>query len=300
MRRKPLGTLPPFWGNVCVFVFGWFMINKISGAKANSVHSESSYLGLAVAAVVLISWWTSLLSTLLIDVAKLPVLVVAAIVLVRAFLHTGLFITAHDAMHGTVFHQNRKINDWVGHLTSLTYAFLNYKNLLKKHWLHHRSPASKDDPDYCERQGILIWYLTFMKGYLSGPACLTMLVGVNLTFCILTLIFHVQPVNLFLFWLLPIVLSSLQMFYFGIFLPHRRPQEGYTNRHRADSSHYQPFWSFVSCYHFGYHWEHHEYPHIPWYRLPSVRGALKAGSSGREVARTFTAQRACSSLRVTH
>ncbi|MBD3338449.1 MAG: beta-carotene ketolase, partial [Candidatus Lokiarchaeota archaeon] len=23
--------------------------------------------------------------------------------------------------------------------------------------------------------------------------------------------------------------------------------------------------------HFGYHWEHHEYPNIPWWRLPAVR-----------------------------
>ncbi|MBC8123714.1 MAG: fatty acid desaturase [Gemmatimonadaceae bacterium] len=267
------------------------MSNAISRVKANSAYSENSYLGLAVAAIVLISWWTSLLATLLVDTAKIPVLIIAAVMLVRAFLHTGLFITAHDAMHGTVFHQNRRINDWVGYSTSLTYAFLNYKNLLKKHYLHHRSPASKDDPDFCEGKGMFIWYLTFMKGYLSGPECLMMLVGVNLTFCVLTLIFHIQPINLLLFWLLPIVLSSLQMFYFGIYLPHRRPREGYTNRHRADSSRYSPFWSFVSCYHFGYHWEHHEYPHIPWYQLPSARRSLKVGLSRLHVPRTVAAQR---------
>jgi beta-carotene ketolase (CrtW type) len=79
---------------------------------------------------------------------------------------------------------------------------------------------------------------------------------------------HIPMSNLILFWLLPLSLSSIQLFYFGIFLPHRRPKTGYTNRHCAKSSYYSIFWSFVTCYHFGYHWEHHEYPHLPWYKLP--------------------------------
>ena len=32
-----------------------------------------------------------------------------------------------------------------------------------------------------------------------------------------------------------------------------------------------PLVSFVSCYHFGYHWEHHVAPHVPWWRLPEAR-----------------------------
>jgi hypothetical protein len=39
----------------------------------------------------------------------------------------------------------------------------------------------------------------------------------------------------------------------------------------AKSSNYSTFWSFIACYHFDYHWEHHEYPYLPWYSLPIAR-----------------------------
>nr|MBA2748547.1 fatty acid desaturase [Tatlockia sp.] len=32
-----------------------------------------------------------------------------------------------------------------------------------------------------------------------------------------------------------------------------------------------PTWlSFITCYHFGYHYEHHEHPDVPWWGLPKV------------------------------
>jgi beta-carotene/zeaxanthin 4-ketolase len=62
----------------------------------------------------------------------------------------------------------------------------------------------------------------------------------------------------------------LQLFYFGTFLTHREPTEGYTNPHRTTSNHFSHFWSFITCYHFGYHKEHHEYPQLPWWKLPEI------------------------------
>jgi beta-carotene ketolase (CrtW type) len=78
-------------------------------------------------------------------------------------------------------------------------------------------------------------------------------------------------VNLILFWIIPPLLSTFQLFYFGTYLPHRELSEPYTDAHRTRSNDYNVFWSFLSCYHFGYHWEHHEYTHIPWWRLPKIR-----------------------------
>ncbi len=80
---------------------------------------------------------------------------------------------------------------------------------------------------------------------------------------------HISAVSLLLFWFLPIVLSSMQLFLFGTYLPHR--SEDSENSHHAVSSNYPLILSFLTCYHFGYHWEHHEYPHLPWYKLPSMR-----------------------------
>lgn len=232
----------------------------------------ASILGILMAAIVMLLWLSSLIVLFSLDVSRLPLLLIVIAVLFRAFLHTGLFITAHDAMHGTVFPQNRTINDLIGSIATRTYALLPYKILQEKHRLHHRYPASAKDPDFCEggEKNPFVWYVRFMKSYLVGKQSWVLLVGMAIIFGWLKWGLTIPLSNIFLFWVLPILLSSVQLFYVGIFLPHRQPRGGYRNRHRAKSSYYPVFLSFVTCYHFGYHWEHHEFPHLPWYQLPSA------------------------------
>ena len=72
-----------------------------------------------------------------------------------------------------------------------------------------------------------------------------------------------------LFCIVPLVLSSWQLFLVGTYLPHRN-----TDSHKGEQprSLYLPaFLSFASCYHFGYHREHHENPSVPWFKLPPLR-----------------------------
>ena len=64
-------------------------------------------------------------------------------------LFTGLFITAHDAMHGTVS-QNPTINKAIGQFCTFLYAFFPYDALHKKHHEHHRYVATEQDPDYAD------------------------------------------------------------------------------------------------------------------------------------------------------
>ena len=64
--------------------------------------------------------------------------------------------------------------------------------------------------------------------------------------------------------------GALQLFVVGTVLPHRRA-EACGNRHRAESLALPPWLSLLACYHFGYHWEHHEYPQVPWFGLAGVR-----------------------------
>lgn len=248
------------------------MQNAVLPAKELNVRFIDSISGILIAGIVMLLWLTSLIFFLSIDVAKIPLFWLASAVLLRAFLHTGLFITAHDAIHKVVFPYNLKVNDFIGSVVARMYVLLPYKTLSEKHKLHHRYPASEKDPDFCEhgKENPFIWYVSFMKGYLEGRQSWVLLIGMSLIFYSLLLGLHISLANLVLFWLLPLFLSSIQLFYFGIFLPHRQPEGGYTNRHRAKSSNFSVFWSFVTCYHFGYHWEHHEYPHLPWYKLPSV------------------------------
>jgi beta-carotene ketolase (CrtW type) len=187
----------------------------------------------------------------------------------QTFLYTGLFIIAHDAMHGAVFPKSPKINHWIGTVVLTLYGLLSYEKLLKKHWLHHRYPATEIDPDFHDGQhkNPIAWYLHFMKGYWSW----TQIIGLTLIFNLSAYILHLSRLNLTLFWVIPALLSSVQLFYFGTFLTHREPEGGYHNLHRAQTISLPVFWSFITCYHFCYHEEHHEYPHLPWWRLPQAR-----------------------------
>ncbi|MBE9177547.1 fatty acid desaturase [Oculatella sp. LEGE 06141] len=228
--------------------------------------------GTIVAATILLLWGGSLVALAPIALSDLGGWLLPAI-LVRTFLHTGLFIVAHDAMHGTVCSHNRKLNHAIGRFAISLYAFLRYDRSLEKHWSHHRQPGREGDPDFHGKthRHPIAWYLTFMSRYLDRSQNLILMVGMGSLFFALHLVLNAPFINLMLLWVLPIVLSSVQLFYFGTYLPHRQPEQGYDNPHHAQSLSCSALWSFVTCYHFGYHWEHHEYPQLPWYALPSVR-----------------------------
>lgn len=230
--------------------------------------NQDTAYGLIAAASILSLWTISLSIFLTIDLVKIPVWLLPIAVLWQTFLYTGLFITAHDAMHGSVCPQSAKINRLVGSLAVTVYGLFSYKELLQKHGWHHRYPASDRDPDFHDgkHKNPLQWYLYFMSRYWGWKQ----FIGLTVIYQLAHLIFHISHINLIVFWIVPPILSSIQLFYFGTFLTHREPVEGFKNRHRAQTNPLPVFWSFVTCYHFGYHEEHHEYPQIAWWQLPAV------------------------------
>ncbi|HEY9299797.1 MAG TPA: fatty acid desaturase, partial [Phormidium sp.] len=190
--------------------------------------------GLLIAVSILVVWAISLTLLLSVSLDQWNRGMIALAVLWQAFLYTGLFITAHDAMHGSILPSNPKINHLVGTVAVTVYALFSYKKLLQKHWQHHRHPASDQDPDFHDgrHKNPVFWYFRFMMGYVS----LKQVVSLISTYYLITWIIGVPEDNLFLFWIFPSFLSSLQLFFFGSFLPHREPVGGYTNRHRAETS----------------------------------------------------------------
>ena len=79
--------------------------------------------------------------------------------------------------------------------------------------------------------------------------------------------------NIVLLYGLPAIGSSVQLFYFGTFRPHRHNAHGFADKHRARSEGFGTVASLFSCFHFGYHHEHHLSPHVPWWGLPARRRA---------------------------
>ena len=199
----------------------------------------------------------------------------------QTFLYTGLFITAHDAMHGTACWTHRRLNRWLGRMALALYALFSLDRLIAKHREHHASPASEHDPDFHNgtHRGFWRWYGTFLWRYVS----VWQILGMAIVFNIGAHLLHIPEHILLLFWVLPSVCSTLQLFYFGTYLPHKEPSSGeYTDAHRARSNAFPDWLSFLTCYHFGYHWEHHESPAAPWWMLPSVRRRVQTGHDSSE------------------
>lgn len=236
-----------------------------------------THMGVWIAGLILSLWSMHLLICLHLEFEVVPLLCSGILILVQTFLHTGLFIISHDAMHGSILPGNRTFNDKVGSLSAALYGLFFYRRLKKYHRIHHRSPASSEDPDYClsGTQYPLLWYVQFMRHYLQDDQGMLTLTGFGVVLHSLHWFCNIPYPNLILFWALPMLLSSLQLFVFGTFLPHRDCKEGYLDHHRSRSSPFPPLLSFLTCYHFGYHWEHHRYPRVPWYRLPQQRRISK-------------------------
>ncbi len=234
---------------------------------------RDSFTSISIAAVILLLWGLTVYASLFLlpDAASLPWLGVLAVIAGRSFLHTGLFILAHDAMHGTLAPAFPRVNDWAGRIILRAYSFLSFEQMQTFHHQHHRTPAQASDPDFYPG-GFWVWYFQFMRTYIKGGQGWVIFWGMSAFFYPMVLGLHVPVLNAVLFWLLPQALSSWQLFYFGTYRPHKRPAGGHTNAHRAVSSEASALVSFLSCYHFDYHWEHHQYPHLPWYKLPSMHG----------------------------
>lgn len=192
-------------------------------------------------------------------------------ILLNCWLFTGLFITAHDCMHNSVCPTNTKLNRTVGQGALLLYAGLKYAKLLEGHILHHSDTATDVDPDYHPQNTTsqialaIKWYLSFLKSYLTWHPFAWM----SFWFTLFDRGFGVPIEAMWCCWIAPQVLSTIQLFYFGTYLPHRGTFEN--NSFPARSNNYPKWLSMLTCFHFGYHFEHHEHPYVPWWYLPTIR-----------------------------
>lgn len=220
------------------------------------------FKGLWIGLVIILIWFLSIVALLNYPITNNYFLILLFI-LVQTHLYTGLFITAHDAIHGVVLPQNKPLNYAIGFFCATLFAFNFYPKLERKHHHHHQFVVSEADPDY-HTGGFWSWYFKFLMEYVT----LWQILAMAITYNLLKLVFPIE--NLILFWMLPAVLSTFQLFYFGTYIPHRgehMPNDIY----KARSQKLNHFLAFISCYFFGYHHEHHSQPYLPWWQLAGAR-----------------------------
>ena len=229
-------------------------------------------IGLALAAAIFASWLSLHLYAMFgfaLTWSSLPLAL--AMAALQCWLSVGLFIVSHDAMHGSLVPGGGRLNGAVGAVLLFLYAGFGWKRMRDAHFAHHKAPGSARDPDFDAANPTRFWrwYATFLRRYFGWGSILFVSFVVTLYWLVLA----VPVEKIVLLYGLPAIASSLQLFYFGTFRPHRHEsagRAGFADRHNARSERFGTLASLASCFHFGYHHEHHRAPDVPWWALPGL------------------------------
>ncbi len=238
-------------------------------------HLYQRAIGLGLAAAMFALWISvhvSAMFLLRIDGGNWPL--VPVIFALQCWLSVGLFIVAHDAMHGSLAPGMPRLNAAIGGFLLFIYAGFGWTKMRDAHFAHHAHVGTAQDPDFNadNPRAFWPWYGVFLKRYF-GPMSMIWVWTVVLCYYF---ILSVPPENIALLYGFPAIASSLQLFYFGTYRPHRHEAAGFVDQHNARSNDYGVLASLFSCFHFGYHHEHHVAPGIPWWGLPASRRATKS------------------------
>lgn len=242
-----------------------------AGAGGTATAIADSHIGLLLTAAIIGAWLAIHIGGIFFwrwSAADVPLVIL--VMLAQTWLSTGLFIVAHDAMHGALAPGRPRLNRAVGSVCLALYAGLSFDALLPKHTAHHRHAGTADDPDFDidHPRRMVPWFTRFFRSYYSHGQM------VRITIAVWFYVFALgaTPANVVIFWAAPALLALMQLFVFGTYLPHRHNDVAFADKHRARSTDVSPLLSLLSCYHFGgYHHEHHLSPGTPWWRLPALR-----------------------------
>ena len=126
------------------------------------VYQGEDWIGLLIAVIIISLWFVSLFELLAIQISDTSWFWLIFSVLGRTYLHTGLFILAHDSMHSNLIPNNRTLNHLIGRVAVTVYGFLPYDHCCTNHFNHHRYPSQSGDPDfYGSVPNPIFWYFKF-------------------------------------------------------------------------------------------------------------------------------------------
>jgi beta-carotene/zeaxanthin 4-ketolase len=239
-------------------------------STGRAAFAAQTAIGIALATIIILAWLATHFA-LIYGPSPIEGGVVATVaaILFASWLSVGLFIIAHDAMHGSLAPGRRAINRAFGSIGLGLYGAFPYDHLRTEHFKHHTHVGTDGDPDFDadHPRALLPWFVTFMRRYSTWRQPAYFAVGSILHVAV----FSADPVRVVMFWMLPALLSAFQLFYFGTYLPHRLEDEPFADEHRSRTQSWPWLVTLLTCFHFGRHHEHHVAPHVPWWRLPRVK-----------------------------
>lgn len=221
-------------------------------------------MGPLYAALISCAWAFVHIYSIFFHTLSAPLWQTIGLIALQCWLYTGLFIVAHDTMHGSLVPGRPRVNAVIGTLILFVYAGFNWRKMRNAHHAHHNFSGTEKDPDFNANNPYSFWpwYIKFFLTYFNWQQVF-ILIGFTFAYILL----GASYINTIIMWAVPAILSSVQLFYFGTYLTHRH-SSAFPDAHNARTNNFSSLASLFSCFHFGYHHEHHLYPHEPWWRLP--------------------------------
>jgi len=94
-------------------------------------------------------------------------LIAPVLIALQTWLSVGLFIVAHDAMHGSLAPGRPRLNAATGTVALALYAGFRFGRLNIAHHAHHAAPGTERDPDFhaAAPRRFLPWFHGFFRTY---------------------------------------------------------------------------------------------------------------------------------------
>jgi sphingolipid 4-desaturase/C4-monooxygenase len=211
-------------------------------------------------------------------------LVIGCAYLLGAFADHALFVMIHECAHHLLF-KNRSGNRWAAMLANLPQLFPSAISFERYHIKHHSFQGvhelDADLPNYWEARlinnyfiGKVIWLLfypffqTFRISRLKEIKPFDKWVAINFTLQIVFIVIIAKLLGI------KAIIFLLCSFFFSVGLHPlgaRWIQEHYlTNSKEQETYSYYGVLNRVA-FNVGYHNEHHDFPSVPWNKLPQIR-----------------------------
>ena len=100
------------------------------------------------ALIIIVAWFIIHVFSVFMHSLSNPLWQTLILILLQSWLYAGIFIVAHDAMHGTLYPKNIKLNDSIGRFIVFIYAGFDWKKMRASHHAHHVHSGTIKDPDY--------------------------------------------------------------------------------------------------------------------------------------------------------